>query len=296
MPIISRLAAEESGALGLDASTEVQGFIVSVLSGGDPRTETGVPQRGTIIDPAQPTMLVDSVEKTEFIRRDGGLDYWKVRCLCSTDRRFAGAPRPNEEENEWGFTSSVRTLAIPTFERQRRAYKATAGQITQYADQWDPKPYLLEVTFAVLERTVFLSSVDWPELTYIDNQVNVIHVFQGRIWKMLPANIRQLHANKVRIVYGWESDPGNGPLTDDQQQPDYIAPDFNRLPFERYRVRPAQVEGERPFLFPQVVYFNQPSPPPRPNLPGWYPPGAAFINKNHVQPNAWQNLPGNPLG
>lgn len=293
MPIISQLAAGERGMSDRDGEGREFDWIVSTAAGNDPRTEIGVPAIGSVYGPA-PALELDAIELVEFHKREAGMDFWTIRMLYSSDRRFTTL-RPDRTLPEFRMSFGREVIEVPTFVLQERLAALANGAGSRRTDEWALEILNVEITVMVLERAVTVPPLTFDQVLTIRNEVSALHTFpvgvndpwsgEAFLWRCEPPTITQLNPTQYRIVYAWTNDPGNGPFAEDQGNVEgFIAPHFSRKPFHKYRVIPTKrVSGDGvyppTFSIPAITQYNA------------YPP-----NSPRRRPSGFLNLPGGPLG
>jgi hypothetical protein len=239
------------------------GLIVECSAGNNPLDEPGVPQIGGFVQTPSGALIVRGLTRATYHTTEAGKDRYTVE--------FAAT---NEPTKQWGMRFVDRSTAVPVFNRHKRWHRNSSGQLVSIND-WRREEWLVEEAWIVLERSVVidrLSPTGFIQL--IEPQVNRLHTFFGRLWKLRSPQSQDLGVSKTIVNYTWEADPGTGPLVDDMINSDFIAPDFPRPPFSRYRIKPAADLGGFPTI--EALPLFPPASPYR-------------------VPNGWQLLPGDPV-
>jgi hypothetical protein len=327
MPVVKEIVRAEAGDLNTSGSTEERGYIVDCPADGNPRLEPGVPQIGQYIaglyDSDGLAMPCNSVRKGAYITRysdssGNTFDRWEVFAVFESPRLTTpiGPARPYRE---WSMRFAREAIQVPFFYRVPRIYANPNNTNVNVRYEWQSRPYQLDLTFTVFEQVVYVTDEDLqlPELMIIRAEVGRIHHFgldygivpidasasnynpvstPGFVpttwdrrklpWRFEPPLITMVKPKLFRIQYAWVNDPGNQNILDESGSTEYVIPQKPRPPFHRYDVQfittPPQADGAP--LNPNATVK------PIINVVPIYPPGSGWIN-----PEGWQQLPGNPI-
>lgn len=267
MPVIRELARHETGTISdpfypNSRSFARRGWLVSCASGADPRLEPGIPQiRQDLSNEPTPDnrkMLCLNVHKYKWhgAAPSSGLlpangELWEVVA------DFASA----QYRGDYGWRFVRESVSVPVFYSVPRV-QVNQALGTRSVLEWHERPYQLELTYTVLESSVYtdIGTFTARDAMRIRAEVGKLHVFgedysdnsvssdeRELYWRFEPPTIIRQKDGKYRIEYAWINDPGNPALTLDNVGDTVIYPTMPRKPFHRYNVQINAI-GSAPFI------------------------------------------------
>lgn len=261
------------------ALTPVRYTVYGLAANQSPLEPIEIPRVGSLMTLYGIVYTCDSIDTPEQINDH---DYY-VQAYFSTDRRWEVLnPRLGDDQRNFQKSYKKVQVSAPTFEKTwELAQTASGAEFSKM--KWVRKDLTIATEWEVLSINVVIKVETDEEILSVmaaaDAQIGYIHIFPYNInkkWLCLPNEQRRL-ADKMTINYSWISDPGNGAMglePDDPDVLDFVYP-VARDPFHVYRA----VIGSDPLVRPEIKTV--------PLFPSF--------NTFSQRTRGWENLPGNPI-
>lgn len=254
-------------------------YLVTELAiGEDATTHPALPDVGSELTIGSYKVTCDRVEVEEY-HSDNAVT---VAAYYSNDGRFRFPEFPSNpsdpDNRSWDIGYKKSTIDVPQFFRGERTYKDSTGA-TVTAPYWIRSDWKLDIEMQVFNTRLILDGISQSSIRAIvqtvNGQLGKLHRFDNRWWQFQPPTIRSNKPDVVEIFYSWVHDPGNGHISKPNGYADNeVVLAGQRLPFWVYNVAPQTEARPVPQIYTQDL-FPEDSP--------------------YLEPNGWQNLPGNPI-